>query len=57
MNDGILITPKLMSILEGGARTIGVELPTSESGVIRRELNKCQEENLILRQENEELRK
>ena len=44
-NDGILITPKLMSILEGGARTIGVELPTSEVVVLRRELKKYQEEN------------
>ena len=50
MNDGILITPELMRILEGGARTIGVELPTSEVVVLRRELKKCQEKKMELKE-------
>ena len=41
VNDDVLLTPELIDILEGGAKTIGIELPNSEVAVYRRELKKC----------------
>ena len=57
MNDDILITPELIDVLEGGAKTIGVELLNSELAVLRRELKKCQKKKMELKGKYEQLRK